>query len=149
MHITRGTWIALRYCRLVTSEAIPHLSLPIDDLAAARDFYERVMGCRIGRERDDWFDAWFHGLQLTLQLRSDEVMPVTRQGVRHFGVVLSSRQVFDSLVTRINTTGYKWISQPEIHGEAELSGKLGGKLSDPSGNIIEIKFYEDQSDFLG
>jgi extradiol dioxygenase family protein len=139
----------LSYCHLVTSKAILHLSLPVDDLVAARDFYERAMGCRIGRERDDWFDAWFHGLQLTLQLRPDEVLPVARQGVRHFGVVLSSRHEFDSLVTRINTTGYKWISQPEIHGEAELSGKLGGKLADPSGNIIEIKFYEDQSDFLG
>ena len=141
--------IAPRYCHHVAHNTILHLSLPVDDLVAARDFYERVMGCRIGRERDEWFDAWFHGLQLTLQLRPDEVLPVARQGVRHFGVVLSSRHEFDSLVERINTTGYKWISQPEIHVDAELSGKLGGKLSDPSGNIIEVKFYEDQSEFLG
>jgi hypothetical protein len=37
---------------------------------------------------------------------------------------------------------------PEKHRDAELNGKLGGKLADPSGNIIEIKFYADGADYL-
>jgi len=106
-----------------------------------------VLGCRIGRESDDWFAAWFFGLQLTLQLRPLEVIDVGRQGVRHFGVILPSLSAFDEMVKRVNASVYAWISEPKKHAEIELSGKLGGKLADPSGNIIEIKFYENQLDY--
>ena len=132
----------------MTDRPVLHLSLPVDDLHAARDFYERTLGCRIGREREDWFDAWFFGLQLTLQLRPQEVMDVSQQGVRHFGVVLPSLTEFDELVNRVVASGYPWISKPEKHIDVELNGKLGGKLADPSGNIIEIKFYADSADYL-
>ena len=90
----------------MTDRPVLHLSLPVDDLHAARDFYECTLGCRIGREREDWFDAWFYGLQLTLQLRQLEVMTVSQQGVRHFGVVLPSLTEFDELVNRVAASGH-------------------------------------------
>ena len=132
----------------MADQPVLHLSLPVNDLRAAQDFYENTLGCRIGRTREDWFDAWFFGLQLTLQLRPLEVMNRSQQGVRHFGVVLPSLSEFNDLVMRINTTGYQWISEPEQHSDAELSGKIGGKLADPSGNVIEIKYYENELDYL-
>ena len=132
----------------MTDRPVLHLSLPVDDLHAARSFYEHTLGCRIGREREGWFDAWFYGLQLTLQLRPLEVMIVGHQGVRHFGVVLPSLTEFDELVNRVTASGHAWISKPEKHVDAELNGKLGGKLADPSGNVIEIKFYADDADYL-
>ena len=132
----------------MADQPVLHLSLPVNDLRAAQDFYENTLGCRIGRTREDWFDAWFFGLQLTLQLRPLEVMDTSRQGVRHFGVVLPSLSEFNDLVKRIDASGCQWISKPENHTDAELSGKLGGKLADPSGNIIEIKYYENENDYL-
>ena len=132
----------------MADQPVLHLSLPVSDLDAARDFYEHTLGCRIGRTREDWFDAWFFGLQLTLQLRPLEVMDTSRQGVRHFGVVLPSLSEFNDLVKRIHTSGCQWISKPENHTDAELSGKLGGRLADPSGNIIEIKYYGNENDYL-
>ncbi len=132
----------------MTDRPVLHLSLPVDDLHAARSFYEHTLGCRIGRKREDWFDAWFYGLQLTLQLRPLEVMTVSQQGVRHFGVVLPSLTEFDEVVNRVAASGHAWISKPEQHVDAELNGKLGGKLADPSGNVIEIKFYADDADYL-
>jgi hypothetical protein len=132
----------------MTDRPVLHLSLAVGDLHAARAFYEHTLGCRIGREREDWFDAWFFGLQLTLQLRPQEVVDVSKQGVRHFGVVLPSLSDFDELVGRVAASGHSWISMPEKHRDAELNGKLGGKLADPSGNVIEIKFYADDADYL-
>ncbi|MEI7966366.1 MAG: VOC family protein [Actinomycetota bacterium] len=132
----------------MTDRPVLHLSLAVGDLHAARAFYEHTLGCRIGREREDWFDAWFFGLQLTLQLRPQEVMDVSQQGVRHFGVVLPSLTEFDEFVHRVAASGHPWISKPEKHVDAELNGKLGGKLADPSGNVIEIKFYADDADYL-
>ena len=131
----------------MTDRPVLHLSLAVGDLHAARAFYVHTLGCRIGREREDWFDAWFFGLQLTLQLRPQEVMDVSKQGVRHFGVVLPSLSDFDELVSRVAASGHSWISMPEKHRDAELNGKLGGKLADPSGNVIEIKFYADDADY--
>ena len=131
----------------ITDTPVIHLSLPVNDLVATRDFYENVLGCLIGRESNDWFDAWFFGLQLTLQLRPLEVIDISRQGVRHFGVILPTLSAFDEIVKRVNTSVHKWISEPKKHAEIELSGKLGGKLADPSGNIIEIKFYENKQDY--
>lgn len=130
------------------AEPILHLSLPVDDLVAARSFYEDVLGCRIGRVRDEWFDVWFFGLQLTLALRPDEVRGADDQGARHFGVVLPDGDTFAALVDRIAGHGVEWIRPPEIHADADLSGKVGGKLADPAGNIIELKHYPDPTPHL-
>jgi extradiol dioxygenase family protein len=129
------------------TEPILHLSLPVDDLAAAREFYEQGLGCRVGRVREQWFDVWFFGLQLTLALRPDEVTAVEDQGARHFGVVLADRDEFAALVERIGDHGISWISEPTVHAAPELTGKVGGKLADPAGNVIEIKYYDDPDAF--
>lgn len=121
-----------------------HLSIPVRDLAEAREFYESVLGCRVGRVRDSWIDVWFFGLQLTLQERPDEVVPVEDAGVRHFGVALGSADEFVGLVERLRDHGVGWLSEPVAHTAAELSGKVGGTLADPSGNVIEIKWYGDR-----
>jgi extradiol dioxygenase family protein len=126
-----------------------HLSLPVDDLEAARDFYERGLGCRIGRVRDGWLDVWFFGLQLTLHLSPAEVRALPDQGSRHFGVVLDDEADLWTLVERTHACGIEWLTEPVRHRDAELSGKVGGKLADPAGNVIEIKHYADPAEYLG
>ena len=126
-----------------SSAPVPHLSVPVHDLEVARRFYVEALGCRLGRERDDWFDVWFFGMQLTLQLRPGEVRPPAEQGVRHFGVALSDVATYAATVDRLDRTGVEWLSAPGPHDEVALSGKVGGKLADPSGNVIEIKYYAD------
>jgi extradiol dioxygenase family protein len=128
---------------VTTSGPVLHLSLPVSDLDAARRFYVDVLGCRVGRVRESWIDVWFFGMQLTLQLRPDEVRPSDGQGVRHFGVVLTDAESYRSLVDRVRSAGVGWLSEPAEHTDIALSGKVGGKLADPSGNVIEVKHYPD------
>lgn len=130
------------------AEPILHLSLPVDDLAAARAFYEQQLGCRVGRVRERWFDVWFFGLQLTLALRPDEVRPAGEQGARHFGVVLGDAGAFAGIVERLRAHGVEWLEEPAPHDARELSGKVGGKLADPAGNVIEIKYYAEPDEYL-
>ncbi len=130
------------------SAPILHLSLPVDDLPAARRFYEDVLGCRIGRVRDQWLDVWFYGLQLTLACRPGEVQAPAEQGARHFGVVLDDADTFWSLVARIREHDAAWLAEPREHDAEELSGKVGGKLADPAGNVIELKYYADPTAYL-
>lgn len=134
--------------RVVGESPMLHLSIPVADLDAARSFYVDGLGCRPGRERDDWFDVWFFGLQLTVQLRPNEVRAAHEQGVRHFGVVLRHASAFEDLVARVDAAGIRWLSPPKSHADPSLNGKVGGKLADPSGNVIEIKYYEDVAELL-
>lgn len=120
-----------------------HLSIPVRDLDEARAFYESALGCEVGRERPDWIDVWFFDLQLTLQRRPDQVVPVDRQGVRHFGVALDDAGAYRGLIDRLRRHDVTWVAEPRASTEAELSGKAGAKVADPSGNIIEIKYYAD------
>ena len=132
----------------MSQSAVLHLSRPVRDLAASKDFYVDVLGCRVGRTQAEFIDVWFHGLQLTLQRRLDEVRPVYDQGVRHFGVALADKEQFDELVERLrSTTGVHWVTQPIEHPAETLSGKSEFKIADPSGNVIEIKHYADPTEF--
>lgn len=132
---------------MATTDPVLHLSLPVSDLDAARRFYVDALGCRVGRVRHDWIDVWFFGMQLTLQHQPDEVRSLAEQGVRHFGVVLPDAESYSSLIDRLRAAGVEWLSAPQEHASAELSGKVGGKFADPSGNVIEVKHYPDQAAF--
>ena len=82
-------------------------------------------------------------MHVTLQCRPDEVRSPGEQGVRHFGVILTDPESYSSLVDRLCAAGVVRLSAPAQHAEVALSGKVGGKLADPSGNVIEVKYYAD------
>jgi uncharacterized protein len=124
--------------------AILHLSLPVDDLAPSRAFYSEVLGCTIGRESPAFIDVWFHGLQITLHARPEETALPTAQGVRHFGVTLD-RPEFDALVSRLDTLGVHWVEPLHTDHAGSPREQTKAKLSDPSGNVIELKTYADPS----
>lgn len=127
---------------------ILHMSLAVEDLPKACSFYESVFGCTLGRSGSDWRDVWFFGMQLTLQLRPDEVVRPEHQGVRHFGVVLPDEDAWRQVLDRADAYGARWLSPPTLSHDPTLSGKLGGKLVDPSGNVVEVKCYPDPTTFL-
>ena len=73
-----------------------HLAFPVTDLARARDFYGRYLGCAEGRSSDAWVDFDFFGHQIVAhKVASAQMSDATslvdgdNVPVRHFGVVLS------------------------------------------------------------
>ena len=127
---------------------ILHLSLPVTDLESSREFYVDVLGCAAGQVGDFGMDVWFYGLQLTLQVHPDQVLPDDRQGVRHFGVTLE-RTALDALLARLQEQPVRWISPVTTDTDGTLRGKTSAKLADPSGNVIELKTYDDPDAALG
>lgn len=124
-------------------DPVLHLSIVVDDLPAARAFYVDTLGCRPGRERGDWLDVWFFGLQLTLQGRPDQVLSLEEQGARHFGATLDA-DTFATVVGQLD-------ADPSVTWLARVATDHGGtpreqtkcKLVDPAGNVIELKTYAD------
>jgi extradiol dioxygenase family protein len=129
-------------------DPILHLSLPVTDLESSRSFYVDRLGCTAGQELPGAIDVWFFGLQLTLQERPDQVLSSEQQGVRHFGVTLEP-SVLARLVTRLQSESVQWISPLSTDTRGTLRGKTSAKLADPSGNVIELKAYDDPERALG
>ena len=118
---------------------ILHLSLPVRDLEESRAFYVDVLGCSLGRVRDDFIDVWFYGMQVSLHARPAETaMP---PGARHFGVTLPLNEL-RALVSRLD--GHvQWIDTSSTDNAGTGREQTKSKLADPSGNIIELKSYAD------
>jgi uncharacterized protein len=129
-------------------EPILHLSLPVRDLESSREFYVDVLGCTPGQAGSDGMDVWFYGLQLTLQVQPGQLLSDEQQGVRHFGVTLN-RAALDELLTRLQELPVQWISPVSTDTVGTLRGKTSAKIADPSGNVIELKSYDDPKAALG
>jgi extradiol dioxygenase family protein len=127
---------------------ILHLSIPVRDLGEAREFYERTLGCQAARARDDTCDMWFYGMQITLQDRADEVRSIVGAGSRHFGVTLG-RQEFDTVIAGLHEAGVHWVTPVATDHEGSAIEQTKAKISDPSGNVIELKTYRDVETALG
>jgi extradiol dioxygenase family protein len=124
-------------------DPVLHLSIVVADLDEARTFYVDTLGCMPGRVQDDWADVWFWGLQLTLQQRPDQVLPLDRQGRRHFGVTLDA-EGFAALESRLEASpDVTWVVPVSTDHAGTPRQQTKGKLADPSGNVIEFKTYLD------
>jgi extradiol dioxygenase family protein len=126
--------------------SIAHLSFPVRDLDEAVEFYTARLGAETGRRTPEFVDVLLFGSQLTLQHDPGSVttaMPRTR----HFGWTLpwpaweSVSASFDgsSVVVEAAKVSYS--------GEPIEQGKI--MISDPSGNLIELKAYRHPDQVLG
>ena len=125
-----------------------HLSIPVSDLASSGRFYVEVLGARIGRATEEWLDVLLWGHQITLQRRPEEVLPVERQGKRHFGVVLPWN-VWRDEIARLEGIGARFLETPATMLGGTDDEHAKAYLADPSGNVIELKAYRNVHRTLG
>ena len=130
-----------------------HLAFPVRDLEETKNFYVTTFGARVGRVRDKWIDIFLFEGQITLHERPSEVLPEGEHGVRHFGAVLAWRD-WEALANRLDEMRIQiqsWshfvvgllqacYAKPDRGTDAEQAKML---LSDPSGNVIEVKAYRN------
>ena len=120
-----------------------HLSFAVRDLGEARDFYVDGLGCRLGRVRDGWVDVWFYGMQVTLhEIPTPAPVDDAPDEVRHFGVTLPLDDL-RALVTRLDGRGVRWLRPLTTEHPGTAREQTKCKLTDPSGNVIELKSYAD------
>ncbi len=128
-----------------------HLAVPVNDLAAAGDFYCGLLGCATGRTSERWIDLNFFGHQLSLHLVEDhdggvETNPVDGDKVpaRHFGIVLD-RQDWQSLAERLERANFEFLISPHIRFKGEVGEQATMFPHDPSGNALEFKSFADET----
>ncbi|HEU5286044.1 MAG TPA: VOC family protein [Sphingomicrobium sp.] len=126
-----------------------HFAFPVDDLAAARDFYGRVLGCPEGRSADHWVDFDLRGHQIVAHLapgaaRNRASNPVDGEAVPvpHFGLVLAMDE-WRALAERLEAAGVEFIIPPTVRFAGEPGEQATMFLADPAGNALEFKAMAD------
>jgi extradiol dioxygenase family protein len=124
------------------------VSLAVDDLMAARAFYEGLLGCPVGRVRDGWLDVDFFGAQLTLHERPEALVDPGPDAVRHVGVALDEA-TWRRLVDALRRAEVPFIRPPTTEGSGTPTEQSKAMVADPSGNAVELKHYPHPDAALG
>lgn len=126
-----------------------HLAFPVHDLAAARDFWGRIMGCPEGRSSDHWIDFDFYGHQIVAHLSPEAAQANTSNPVDghdvpvpHFGIVLTMED-WQALADRLTAAGVTFAIEPYIRFQGQPGEQATMFFYDPSGNAIEMKAFAD------
>ncbi|MET7283652.1 VOC family protein [Kribbella sp. NPDC005582] len=127
-----------------------HLAVPVDDLAAAQQFYGQVLGLAQGRSSDTWIDWNLHGHQFVTHLAPERAQrihnPVDGHDVPvpHFGLVLTV-PAFEQLADRLRAAGTTFVIEPYVRFEGQTGEQWTMFLLDPAGNALEFKAFADDS----
>jgi extradiol dioxygenase family protein len=127
-----------------------HLAIPVDDLAAATQFYGTVLGLEQGRRAETWVDWNLTGHQLVTHLAPERVRPIHNPvdghdvPVPHFGLILSVPG-FQALAERLRGAGVEFVIEPYVRFEGETGEQWTMFLLDPAGNALEFKAFADDS----
>ena len=126
-----------------------HLAFPVDDLAAAREFYGGLLGCPEGRSADEWVDFDLYGHQIVahhapelVRRRFSNAVDGKDVPVPHFGLVLTMTQWKD-LAERLQQAGTQFVIEPTIRFEGQPGEQATMFFLDPSGNALEFKAMAD------
>ena len=128
-----------------------HLAFPVRDLAEARAFYGGLLGCPEGRSSPEWIDFDLYGHQVVAHLAPHECGAVTTNAVdgdnvpvRHFGVVLTMTD-WERLAQRLKEAQTRFVIEPHVRFKGEVGEQATMFFLDPSGNALEFKAFQDDS----
>jgi uncharacterized protein len=131
-----------------------HLAFPVDDLAAAREFYGSLLGCPEGRSSERWIDFDFFGHQIVAHLAPEAVRervsnPVDGEEVPvpHFGVVLPMEE-WTALAQRLEQAGTEFVIPPTVRFAGQAGEQATMFLFDPAGNALEFKAMADPANLF-
>ncbi len=127
-----------------------HLAIPVRELAAARAFYGKLLGCPEGRSSAEWVDFDFFGHQLVCHLVADGAARAAARNpvdghdvpVPHFGMVLEMPD-WDALAARLRKANVAFVIEPHVRFPGQPGEQATMFLYDPSGNALEFKAFRD------
>jgi extradiol dioxygenase family protein len=128
-----------------------HLAFPVDDLAAARQFYGAVLGCPEGRSADHWVDFDLYGHQIVAHLveqrsvRAHNPVDGDEVPVPHFGLLLRPPE-WQHLAERLRDAEIEFVIEPHTRFAGRAGEQSTMFVLDPAGNALEFKAFADDTD---
>jgi|HubBroStandDraft_3_1064219.scaffolds.fasta_scaffold600621_1 extradiol dioxygenase family protein len=140
---------------IVVNEALTpfHIAVQVRDIAEARRFYGKVLGCSEGRSSAQWVDFNLYGHQFVCHLNPNlgssgklesHFNPVDGQGVPvpHCGVVLRPAQ-WAELAERMRRHQVEFVIEPYTRFKGQTGEQSTMFFLDPTGNALEFKAFQD------
>jgi len=129
-----------------------HVAVPVDDLEAARLFYTKVLGCKVGRSSKLWIDIDFFGHQYVVHykeknqdnIKSSNPVDGHEVPIPHYGVVLKWED-WEVLAKKLKDMAISFIIEPHIRFEGKVGEQATMFFNDPAGNALEFKAFKDLS----
>jgi extradiol dioxygenase family protein len=129
-----------------------HLAFPVNNLAAAREFYGGLLGCSEGRSSDQWIDFNLYGHQIVAHLDPNKSKQIAHSNpvdghevpIPHFGVILDWDQ-WHELADRLRSAKVEFIIDPYLRFEGQIAEQATMFFLDPAGNALEFKAFKDPS----
>ncbi len=128
------------------SDHIFHLAIPTHDTDAAHEFYIEGLGCEVGRVKDDRITLDFFGDQVVCHLADESDIPANPSMYpRHFGVTFVDEAEFDAIIENARANDLPFFAEPFRRFEGEVDEHRSFFLQDPSNNLLEFKWYKNES----
>ena len=129
-----------------------HLAFPVNNLITTKDFYEKILNCKIGRESKNWVDFNLYGHQIVAHLAPQECSDVNSNKVdedqipcRHFGVILDWHE-WEELYKKLDLLKINFLINPKIRFKNKYGEQGTFFIKDPSGNVLEFKTFKNDAD---
>lgn len=118
-----------------------HLTIPINNLTLAKEFYNDGLGCQVGRENRHAIIFNFYGHQLVAHMTKEELQPQKGVYPRHFGLVFPRKIAWDAMVSQAEKQKLKFYQQPKLRFSNQIIEHWTFFLEDPFYNLLEFKYY--------
>jgi len=130
----------------MTGRHIFHLAIPSHDLEEAEEFYVEGLGCEVGRIKDDRITLDFFGDQVVCHKSSeDEIDDEPEMYPRHFGVTFVDEDDFDDVIDDAKENDLTFFQEPFKRFNGQKDEHRTFFLKDPSNNLLEFKWYKNES----
>ena len=129
--------------------ALFHLAFPVHDLAAAKRFYADGLGCVVGRESGTAVTFGLGGHQVIAHLSTEASPPQKGIYPRHFGLVFTTETEWQALADRATQQALTFYQHPRVRFPGTRLEHRTFFLEDPSGNLLEFKYYRQESAIFG
>jgi len=125
-----------------------HLAIPTHDLALAKKFFTTAFGASIGREYGHYVVFNFFGHQLVTHLHPEGISSERNMYPRHHGIIFDKREDFDRIYKMCKDAHVPFFEELFERYQHEPGWHFSFFVSDPSNNLIELKYYVNQNDIF-
>ena len=127
-----------------------HLAFPVNNLEITKEFYTKVLDCKIGRTSSNWIDFNFFGHQITAHLSDNEFnckkhnkVDGKNVPIRHFGLVLDWND-WHKIKKKLILKKVDFLISPYVRFEGKIGEQATLFFLDPSFNAIELKSFKNK-----
>lgn len=133
----------------MTQTAIFHLAIPITNVAQAKEFYAKGLGCSVGRENQSAVIFNFFGTQLVGHITEEVLSRQSGIYPRHLGLILPTYSDWLRLCDRAKAANISFYGQPKLRFPDREIEHHCFFLEDPFHNLLEFKYYTQPEVIFG